>query len=722
MSDTASNGNQQGNEVKKPLFSDFPSATYEEWREAAEQTLKGASFEKKLITKTYEGIDLHPLYRQQDVEHLEFTRSLPGAAPYVRGAHVAGYLSKPWDISQEIPYATPEAFNKALRFDMERGQMVVNLVLDEAALAGLDPDQAAVGAVGNGGTSIASTGDMAAALEGINLEEMPILIRAAAISLPVAALLVAQMRQQGQSTEKLEGSVASDPLGVLVRRGTLPLSLERSYDEMAHLTTWATKHAPKLQTIAVHSYPYHNGGSNIVQELAFTLATAVDYVRAMQQRGLDIDVIAPHIGFEFSVGTQFFMEIAKLRTARLLWARIVEAFGGSAEAQKMAIHARTSDWNKTSYDPYVNMLRTTVEAFAGAMGGIESMHVAPFDEVLRESDEFSRRIARNTHLILQEECHFTKLIDPAGGSWYVESMTDQLAQHAWKLFQQVEGKGGMLQALQASFPQAEVASIAQKRADALATRKDVLVGTNMYPNLYEKPLEDRSPDYEALHKERSAAIAQARTQSTAPARGDLLQKLGNAADGESKVEAAIEAALAGSTLGEITKALREDDGTQPTIDTIVSHRGAGLFEKVRMASEEFMKRTGKRPQVFMANIGPIPQHKPRADFSTGFLEVGGFEMIKNNGFATADEAAKAAIESKAPMVVICSTDDTYADVVAPITKQVKEANPNAQVILAGYPADQIEAHKAAGVDEFIHLRANCYETLVRLQKKTGVVA
>jgi methylmalonyl-CoA mutase len=357
------------------------------------------------------------------------------------------------------------------------------------------------------------------------------------------------------------------------------------------------------------------------------------------------------------------------------------------------------------------MLRTTVEAFGGSLGGVASMHVAPFDEVMHEPDVFSRRIARNTHLILQEECNFTRLIDPAGGSWYVETLVDTLAKEAWKLFQEVEKQGGMAQALQAGFPQQQVDQIAQERAKALATRKDVLVGTNMYPNLYEKKLPIRQLDHAAIQKERAAAVKHS---------DGAKAKLGQVSS--DNLAAAVEAAAAGATLGELTGALRPDASASVEITPLRIHRGSAMFEALRQNSEAYLERTGKRPQVFLATMGPIPQFKARADFTTGFLEVGGFEMIRLGGFSTPDEAAQAALDSGAGVVVICSTDDTYPDLVPPITQQIKAAKPDIMVIVAGYPSEHIENFKAAGVDDFIHLRANCYEMNVNLQQKIGVSA
>ncbi len=441
MSNESYDNTQQAGDKTGPLFADFAAPSYEEWLEAVDKVLKGAPFAKKLVTKTYEGIDLQPMYRQQDVENLPHIDSLPGFAPYIRATPTLGYGEKRWEVCQELPYSTPQAFNEAARADLERGQNSLNLLPDQATLAGLDADRAYAEQVGQGGVSISSLTDMTQALKAIDLERTPLHIEAGNAGLPITALLIASMRHENKAADKLQGCIGMDPLGALASQGRLLQPLDSAYDEMAELTSWAVTHAPRLQTVNVLGYPYRDAGGSAVQELAFALATAVEYMRELQNRGPAIDDIAPRIRFSFSVGGKLFMEIARLRAARLLWARIVAAFGGGEEAQKMTLHVRTSRWNKTLYDPYVNMLRTTTEAFAGVVGGCDSMHVSPFDEVVGAPDEFSRRIARNTHTVLREECDIARTIDPAGGSWYVETLTDAVARKSWNLFQAAEVAG-----------------------------------------------------------------------------------------------------------------------------------------------------------------------------------------------------------------------------------------------------------------------------------------
>lgn len=709
--------NPQTADLPAPTFDEFAPTSYEEWRKAVDKFLKGAPFEKRLVTKTYENIDLQPMYRQEDIADLPQIDGLPGFAPYARGASPLGYVGGSWDVAQEIPCATPAAFNIALRADLERGQNAVNLILDHPTLHAVDADQAAAEEIGKDGLSISSLADLAQALEGVDLEATPIYVQANTSALSFTALLAALVQQQGKSLAKLRGAIGMDPLGHLACHGHLPRDLDGVYDAMAQLAGWAKANAPQLQTITVQGHPYHNGGASTTQELAFALATAVEYLRAMQARGLSIDDTAPRIRFAFSIGSNFFMEIARLRAARLLWAKIIQAFGGDSEAQKMRIHARTSSWNQTVYDPHVNLLRGTTEAFSAIVGGCDSLHISPFDELLRTPDDFSRRVARNTHTVLREETHITKTVDPAGGSWYVEHLTDAVARQTWAIFQEVEKQGGMNKALEASWPQGQVAEVAAKRAANLAKRKDIFVGTNVYANAKETRLEAPPVNVQAIQAERTTVLSQFRAAADAGRKQAALEHIAQSSD---KVAAAIQAALAGATLGEIAQATRADAKPGPTLTPVCAQRGALPFERLREAVDAYIARVGQRPQVFLAVMGPLTQHKARADFATAFLGVGGFETIYPAGFNTPDEAAEAALASGAPAVVICSTDPTYPDIVPPLAQKLKQANSGLTVLLAGYPADHVDAFKAAGVDDFIHLNANCLALLTMLQKKMGV--
>lgn len=701
----------QSHSVENPLFAEFTPPTYEEWIAAAKKSLKGKPLEQ-LTQNSAEGIEIKPLFIRTDTAVYTHPHTIPGRTPFVRGTEPDGYLVRPWLVAQELAYPTAEQFNRALRYDLERGQTAVNLRLDPPTRAGHDPDQAQTGQVGWRGVSLATIEDMAAALRGVDLARLPIFMRVGTAALPLLSLLAAYLRRQGKNTAQLQGCLENDPLGVLTHEGTLPLSINQAYEEMAQLLLWVEKQAPQLHTIGVHSYPYHNSGGNAVQELAFTLGNGAAYLRAMAERDLDVSLTARHMMFHFAVSGDFFMEIAKLRAARLLWAQIVAAFGGDMAAQKMRLHTRTAVINKTITDPYVNMLRVTTEALSAALGGADSISVAPFDEVIRPPDEFSRRIARNVQIILQEEAYLPRLLDPAGGAYYVEYLTDELARRAWALFQEVEAQGGMLAALQAGFPQELIAKEVKSQAGKLAARKVVLVGTNLYANAEEKRLENTKVDFTAVYQQRTQQIENYRTHDDDPmAHTAVMQKLGEmlTAPPEAMVEAAIGAAQAGATLNEITRTLRINDGERPSIQPVALHRRAEPFEDLRRLAEAYAVEHGRRPRIFLANIGALRQFKPRADFARSFFEPGGFEIVYPDGFAEVKEAVRAAAEAEAAAVVICSSDEVYPEIVPPLARALKAELPDTAVLLAGRPGEYEDIYKSAGVDEFIYLGANCYE-------------
>lgn len=705
------------------ILKDFPANTHAEWLAAVEKELKGKPFDKTLVKKTYEGIDIQPMYFVHDLDGLSQVDSLPGEAPYMRGTSASGHRVNAWKIAQEITLADAEAFNQAAQYDLSRGQNSLNIVLDCASLSGLDPEQAPADLVGEKGLSLSCLTDAKIALAGIDLTAQPCRLTCGALGVAPAAIIAAFVEEQGQSLADLQGSLVVDPLGVLAVEGTLSSSLATAYDRMAQLTRWAMAHAPKLRTITVGTDGYRNSGGNAVQDIAFALATGVAYIRALQERGLAIDDIAGRMSFEFAIGNDFFMEIAKFRAARLAWSQVIASFGGDAETQKMVIHARTATWNKTEVDPWVNMLRVSTEAFSGIAGGVDSMHVSPFDEIFRTPNEFSRRIARNVHIVLREEGHFDKVVDPAGGCWYVEKITAQLAEKAWKLFQDIEAAGGMLAALEQGIPQGAVAQTAAQRAKNVATRTDRFVGTNMYPNLAEKRLEVEPFDHRGFQDKRIQAVkAHAGTvdsQACDAALAALRDRL-STLDGELMARA-IAAFRQGATLGMVAGVI-QGESKKIAVTPLNIHRGAEPFEKIRRATEAFTARTGATPKLFLANMGPIPQHKARADFSTAFFNVGAFETIGNNGFATVDEAALATLASGAKAVVICSTDATYPEIVPSLAQQLKAADPGMMIILAGFPKELVDAFKEAGVDEFLHVRVNALELLTKLQKHLEVIA
>jgi methylmalonyl-CoA mutase len=491
---------------------------------------------------------------------------------------------------------------------------------------------------------------------------------------------------------------------------------------MAVLTQWAAQQAPHLQTICVHSRAWHEAGGHAVQELAFTLATAIEYLRHLNGHGLPVNVVAPRMRFAVTVGTHFFMEIAKLRALRMVWSRAVAALGGNEEAQKLSLHVRTSQWNKTVCDPYNNVLRATVEAFAGVLGGCDSMQVGAFDEVVRPPDDFSQRLARSTQLVLQKECSLEHVIDPAGGAWFVEVITAELAQAAWKLFQEVEKLGGMEAALQAGFPQQAVAETAAEKLAAVGRRRDSVVGVNQYANPKEEPLKTQAADVQAFYRRRTQQVASHRTSLDDAENAAVLEQLARVveASGAELFDASVTAVSAGATLGEITRAIRINDSPCPAVTPVRITRAASEIEALRAATHRLVAQQKELPQVFLCNLGSLREHKARADFSRGFFAVGGYDVISPAGFKTPESAAAAFVESKADVAVICSTDENYPLVVPPLVAAIRAGKPRAVIVLAGYPQDQVETHKKAGVDEFIHVRADVLEVLSRIHGKLGI--
>jgi methylmalonyl-CoA mutase len=719
--------------AEENLFPEFSPATYEDWYREAVASLKGAPFEKKVITKTYEEIDLQPMYWAKDIEDLPHIGSLPGFLAYARGTEPGGYVLKPWDICQEIACTTPEEFNEVARHDLARGQTALKLVLASHSRRGLDPDEEAAPKIKEDGLSLSTVEDLATALHGIDLRSVPLSIYAGETAFPVLSLLAACLKRQGANASdvhgrigpaplsELRGCIGADPIAELALHGELRLALDAAYDAMAHIVRWAREKAPKLQTIFVHGSPYHDAGGNAVQELAYAVATGVEYLKEMTLRGIPVDDTARQIRFAFSLGPNFFMEIAKLRAARLVWTQVVEAFGGSEEARKMTIHARTSSYTKTALDPYVNMLRNTTEAFSGAMGGADSMHVCPFDEPIRPADEFSRRVSRNLQIILQEEAHFTYPIDAPGGSWYIEKLTDAVARKAWSLFQEIESKGGMRRALMNGLPQEAVSATAAKRAKSIDTRKDALVGVNMYPNLKELPLAPSSTDLDLLGSELATRVQAHRLQTDLFRLYDELGSLAVllAQGEESIVDLGVKAALSGATLGDLWAVLGTGRASNLSIQPVRIHRASERFEGLRRRADEIQAKNGNRPRVFMACVGALAAFKPRADFSTALFEVGGFEVIPGGDLPDPETAAKAAISSPAGIIVICSTDQAYPDVIPPLARSIKEVRPDAVILVAGRPDPAMEAaYREAGVDNFFYVGMNVYEMLSALQQRS----
>lgn len=694
---------------KLDLKKDFPYTSFDEWKKAAEKDLKGLPFDKKLITKTYEGIDLQPIYTNEDLKDNPLVDNFPGFHNHVRGNKAKGNTENGWLVSQELPYYSPAEYNSTLKYDLPRGLSTINFKLDKATLLSKDPDNAGEKEIGCGGTSVSTYEDIETCFKNVDLTKYPLLVNGGYSALPVFSLFISYFKKTGINLKKINATFLSDPFVFALASGTTPFDVDAAFDEIYKITKWSAENKLNIKTIGVCGYEYVNAGASAVQELAYVMSSAIEYINQMIKRGLSIDDIAPRIHFTFGISTFYFMEVAKLRAARILWSNIIEAFKGKEESKDIFIHSKTSVYNQTQNDIYVNLLRTTTEAFSAVVGGADSIYTSPFDETIGLPDEFSRRLARNTQIVLREESHLNNVIDPAGGSYYVETLTSDVATKSWVLLKSIEANGGMLKSLKESIPQEEIEKIFSGKQKDYAKRKNVLVGNNMYANIKDDkvlPKENDLNEFELSRKEYIKNFRIAGEDKVHNKVMGLLQDISSNPD--NLVEVVIDAFSNGATIGEVGKSLQRKESAFQ-FKPLKLKRASEIFEELRNISFGYKEKSGYLPKIFLATFGPLKQHKPRADFARGFFEVGGFDVIYKKGFDTIEEAVTESVKANAKIFVICSTDDTYPELVPAFTKDLKSKLKDAKVILAGYPKEQIEEHKKNGVDEFIFLGADVYE-------------
>lgn len=603
-------------ENKEKLFDQFPPVNYDEWRKKVETDLKGADFDKKLVWRTNEGFNVQPIYRIEDIEDLKTTNSLPGQFPYVRGTRT----DNDWYARQEILAEDPKQANADARDVLTRGITSLGFKVAEAA-------------------------DVPTLLKGIDLTKVEINIDCCpGKAVDVAKALVEYIKAQG-ATETFRGSIAFNPLRKALRHGT-PLC--DSVVSKAVALIEAVKGIPAIRVIDVDSAMFCNAGAFIYEELGYALAWGAQWMTALTEAGVSVDEAARRIKFDMGVSSNFFMEIAKFRAGRMLWADIVKQYKPADEAAaKMMVHASTSRYNQTIFDAHVNLLRSQTETMSAAVAGVDSITVTPFDAPYKKPDEFSERIARNQQFLLKEESHMDKVIDPAGGSYYVETLTVSIAHEAWKLFLSIDEAGGFFAKVADGTVQQAVTEASKKRHTDVARRKEILLGTNQYPNINEMAAD-------------KIEIKDSEGQCGCAAEGDPAKAL-------------------------------------PT------KRAASDFEQLRLATEA----AANRPKVFMLTIGNLAMRLARAQFSSNFFGCAGYEIIDNLGFDTVEQGIDAALEKKADVIVLCSSDDEYATL-AP--EAFKYLNGRAQFVVAGAPACMDDL-KALGINDYVHVRVNVLDTL-----------
>ena len=611
-------------EKKEKLFDMFPPVSTEEWMAKINADLKGADFNKKLVWRTNEGFNVMPFYRKEDIEGLPSVGSMPGQFPYVRGCKT----NNDWLIRQQILGETAAEINANAKHAIDKGVESLGI-----SMRGLEAS------------------DLVAVLDGIDLSKIEINIICCPRKAEEMAKALVELVEKAGAAAAFKGSVGFNPFKRLLKHG---LEFPKDIKETALAVYEAVKPVAGLRCFAVDSFLLNNAGAYITQELGYALAWGAEWLTVMTEAGLTPCEVNGRIKFNMGISSNYFMELAKFRAARMLWAEIVKAYGADEDCCKMAVHAVTSEFNMTIYDAHVNLLRSMTETMSAALAGVDSIETLPFDLVYTQPDEFSERIARNQQHLLRDESHLNKVVDPAGGSYYIETLTCSIAAQAWKVFNEVEDNGGFYEMLKKGEIQAKVNESGVKRHLDVARRKEILLGTNQYPNVNEMAL-------------------------------DKIKKDGCAC---------------GCGCGEAV------DGA---VEYLNFDRAASQFEQLRLDTE----RAANRPKVFMLTIGNLAMRLARAQFSGNFFGCAGYEIIDNNGFATVKEGIDAAIEKGADVVVLCSSDDEYAQY-AP--EAFKELDGRAEFVVAGAPACMDEL-KAQGIENFIHVRVNVLDTLVAFNAK-----
>ncbi|KHF38377.1 methylmalonyl-CoA mutase family protein [Halalkalibacter okhensis] len=666
-------------------FNEFPVPTYEQWRKVVEKSLKGKSFEETLLTQLQDDIVLEPMYQSKDIEACKTLVDQPGTFPYVRGTKKVPVRLA---VSQELGAATPILLRERVTHEFARGQNVMHVVITNKMKNGEKPKcEETMTSV-----PLFDLEDVQKAFCGLDLSQLPFHIDTGVVSLPLLSAL-------NLVTSKLTGTIGSDPLHQLAKEGNMNYSLGCSYDLMAWAVKWAKGHHSELRTVLVQSHVYHNGGASPALEIASALSTGVEYVEALMKRGVSATEAGESITFSFSIGQDFFSEIAKIRAVRTLWAVIMNEFGATELGQKMVIHAKTSLFTKSKEDPYVNILRGTSEAFSAAIAGVESLCVSPFDELVQEPTEFSSRIARNTTLILQDEAYIGATVDPAGGSWYIEHLTEQIAEKAWAIFQEFERAGGMFASLKSGLVQTKVETCWNQKVEDIKHRKQTMIGVNQYVNKTENKL--------------------AKQKSGKAARNEYFLRLEDAEDqpikGIPEAMDDVKKMVQQNTPFHQIHHLLQGNCQTVKIKPIVQRRLAEPFEQLRIRSNHIKEQVSE-PVVYLVRIGSVASHKARVDFSKELFQCGGFKVEESTPVETSEEIIDLAKKHK--LVVLCGKDESYEKVALPVVKQLKQKG--TQIYIAGRQTDSnmkqlLEAGLAGAIDR----NTNAYQFLYDLQEEIG---
>jgi methylmalonyl-CoA mutase len=660
------------------------------WRALAAKELKGAEPDS-LTWQTLEGIAVKPLYTQADVAGLPQMGELPGVAPFTRGVRATMYAGRPWTIRQYAGFSTAEESNNFYRKALAAGQQGVSVAFDLATHRGYDSDHPrVVGDVGKAGVAIDSVEDMKVLFDGIPLDKVSVSMTMNGAVIPVLASFIVTGEEQGVSRAALSGTIQNDILKEFMVRNTYIYPPEPSMRIIADIIEYTAKEMPKFNSISISGYHMQEAGANLVQELAFTLADGREYVRTALARGMNVDEFAGRLSFFFAIGMNFFMEVAKLRAARMLWHRIMEGFGAQKTSSLMLrTHCQTSGVSLQEQDPYNNVIRTAYEAMAAALGGTQSLHTNALDEAIALPTEFSARIARNTQLILQEETGITHVVDPLAGSYYVETLTAQLAEQAWTLMEEVEAMGGMTKAVATGMPKLRIEESAARRQAMIDRGEEVIVGVNKYRKDKEDPIDFLDIDNVAVREAQITRLNSTRAaRDEAACQAALEEMTRRAGEGGNLLEAAVVAARARATVGEISMAMEKVFGRhRAEVKTLAGVYGAAYegdqgFAQIQKDVEAFAEEEGRRPRMLVVKMGQDGHDRGAKVIATAFADIG-FDVDVGPLFQTPEEAAQDAIDNDVHVVGISSQAAGHKTLAPKLVQALKDAGAGEILVICG---------------------------------------
>jgi len=700
------------------MAADFPATSPDAWTGLLDRILGEGENVGALASRTLDGIEIQALYTREDWPSKDDPSGFPGMAPFTRGHHPTGQVVAGWDVRQRQALPGRKLCNEAILQDLQQGVTSILLAPGAAARHGMDGDDPAAASLRTAdGVAISSLDDFDEVLDGVDLVAAPIALDAGAAFLPLSAMMIALWQRRGVRHDAVAADFNADPITALARQGTLTCGTGDALRQLGDLAAYTTARFPNVTVVGIDSAVYHNAGASEAQELACAAATGVAYLRCLTDAGIPLEAAFGQIAFTVAVDADFLMSITKLRAVRRLWGRIAEACGDAEMARSMRLSAITSARMQARRDPWVNMLRGTMATFAAAVGGVESITVLPFTHALGLPDDFARRIARNTQLVLQQESSLNRVIDPAGGAWAFESLTDSLSQEAWSLFQEIEGAGGIVAELESGTLAARIAGIAEARDRSIADRSEPITGSSAFANLQEEPVEVLAFDIAALDRANAQALADHRAAVDQDAAAEPVRTIAAQAGDCRLTEAVVAAVSKGATLGSLRAAMETSAPTQVT--ALPQRRLAERFEALRDACDAFAEASGARPTVFLAAIGNQAQFTGAVSFAQNFFAAGGIEAIVGTGGTEFEAIAAEFKQSGARAAVLCSEASVYEDRASDLVAALSDAGAE-MTFVVGRPEDGLGSMETT-IDGFLFDGCDVLATLTGFLEDTGVL-